>query len=165
MAEVFKEPGCARSSKAARCVPNPPFLPSNLPTHRTHQIYRIILAGNSEEAPSSSQPTVAKPQGLTVAQRKIILASDSEEAPSSSQATIAKPRGLATAQHHAPAINTVISNFEYKQEGSGSDSEEEDEENNLEYPGDGSESLVRFYFCFHGPSSTNPDIPLNAGQH
>lgn len=90
-----------------------------LPPHRTDQIPRIILASDSEEAQSSSQPTVAK------------------------------PRGLATARHHSPAINTVLTDFEYRRQGSGTDSEEEEEEDDLEYPGDASESLVRFCFVEH----------------
>jgi len=63
------------------------------------------------------------------------------DAPSSSQQGSAKPQGLA-ASRRPPTVNTVIEDFDYQ--GINSSEEEEDEEgDDLEYPGDVAESLVR----------------------
>lgn len=53
------------------------------------------------------------------------------------------PRGLATTGPHTRTVNTVIDDFDYQPEGSGSDLEEEGDEDDLNYPGDMGESLVR----------------------
>ena len=56
-----------------------------------------------------------------------------------------KPRGLADARPHSPMVTTVIEDFEYRDEGMESDDEEV--EDDLEYPGDLSpESLVCPFF-------------------
>lgn len=77
---------------------------------------------------------------------RIIILSDDEDAPSTSQPAIAKPRGLGATGRHTRAINTVIEDFDYRHEGSTTDPEEEDEEDSLEYPGDAGETLVRVSF-------------------
>jgi hypothetical protein len=61
---------------------------------------------------------------------------------SSSRQGSAKPQGLAASR--PPTINTVIEDFDYQGGGAGMNSsdEEEDEGDNLEYPGDVAESLV-----------------------
>jgi len=53
------------------------------------------------------------------------------------------PRGLVTTGPHTCTVNTVIDDFDYQPEGSGSDSEEEGDKDDLQYPGDIGESLVR----------------------
>ena len=66
------------------------------------------------------------------------------DTPSSSQQGSAKPQGLAASR--PPTITTVIEDFDYQGGGTGMNSSEEEEEeegDDLEYPGDGTESLVR----------------------
>lgn len=54
--------------------------------------------------------------------------------------TINKPRGLADARPHSPVVTSVIEDFEYRDEG---DETESDIEDDLEYPGNSPEPLVR----------------------
>ena len=51
-----------------------------------------------------------------------------------------KPRGLADARPHSPTVTSVIDDFEYHDEGSETESDNEDD---LEYPGNSPEPLVR----------------------
>ena len=61
---------------------------------------------------------------------------------------INKPRGLADARPHSPMVTTVIEDFEYRDEGMESDNE--DVEDDLEYPGNLSpESLVHPFFLMN----------------
>jgi len=67
---------------------------------------------------------------------------------SASSVTADKPRGIADTGRHPLPINTVIEDFEYQREGSGTQSgEEEDGADDLEYPGGMAESLVRPFSC------------------
>lgn len=49
------------------------------------------------------------------------------------------------ANRRQPAINTVIEDFDYHNEGDQTQSDEEDGEDDLEYPGGPPESLVRLF--------------------
>ena len=51
-----------------------------------------------------------------------------------------KPRGLADARSHSPTVTSVIEDFEYCDEGNETESDGEDD---LEYPGNSPEPLVR----------------------
>ena len=51
-----------------------------------------------------------------------------------------KPRGMADARPRSPMITSVIEDFEYRDEGNQTESDDEDD---LEYPGDLPDSLVR----------------------
>ena len=53
-----------------------------------------------------------------------------------------KPHGLADVRPRSPRITTVIEGFEYRGEGDETESNNEDIEDNLEYPGDLPKSLV-----------------------
>ena len=55
-----------------------------------------------------------------------------------------KPRGLADARARSPLVTTVIEDFEYDR--NQIESDDEDLEDDLEYPGDVPESLVRPFF-------------------
>ena len=54
-----------------------------------------------------------------------------------------KQRGLADARPRSPMVTTVIEDFEYNNKGNQTESDNEDD---LEYPGDVPESLVRPFF-------------------
>jgi len=103
------------SAKAAKCV-----YYANCSPHEAHQIPRIILVSDDEGPPSSSQPSSSQPTGT-------------------------KPRGLGTTGRHTRAVNTIIEDFDYQGGTSLSGSDEESEEDNLEYPGDTGKTLVRVF--------------------
>jgi len=70
------------------------------------------------------------------------------EPSNASTMAVDKPRGLANMEHHPHTINTFIEDFEYRDEGSGAQSDE-DGEDDLEYPGGMAESLVRLFSPDH----------------
>lgn len=101
-----------------------------------------MSASNLPRFLSTPHMPLPPPHMIDVLLRKSLL-SDAPSSGSSQPASV-KPQGLATAGRNPPVINTVIEDFDYqgRDTGTGS-SDDEDEADDLEYPGDVAESLVR----------------------
>lgn len=75
-----------------------------------------------------------------------------------------KPHGLANRERHPTPINTVIEDFVYEDEGSVSQEESEDGEDELEYPNSEVTSLVSPSFLPIPPRDFNTQIQVSIKQ-